>query len=371
MQIRARVVWVLFLLIVLCSCSLETESSGALEMDVFTEASIQPVFEFTESDSVMFQSINAVKFDDYGNILVRDFRLRYITMLDQNGNFLQKIGRRGKGPGEFVLIGSFITKDDELIVTDRVSRKMEVFAYRDSVYEHRRTINFNDQASYGSPEGITDKGILVRKGKPIAADQQKFSPIRMSIINLINHEGRLMSDSIATYPTRESLVKESGEFVSMAKAFGNRGYEVFDGDNRIYTLWSDSLKVNYYTLDGEKGELFSYDVSPVEITDAEKDSVLNRKEEPQKSVLDRQFPTTKPLVNAMLVDDQNRFWIELNARDLGNRWFVFDRDGTPLFVMDKPHPGAEIQDVKQEKVLWNYTNEQGIPAVVMGELARK
>lgn len=361
---------ILVLLLILYSCSSGDKANPKLSIGSFEKATLQPVFEFAETDSIMFQNINAVKFGEHDNVLVQDFRLQYITMLDQQGNVLQKIGRKGRGPAEFVLIGSFITSDDELMITDRVTHKIELFDYRDSVYQHKMAINFEDQESSGIMEGVVEDGILIRRGSPIAASQQKFSPIRLSTISLINREGELTTDSIATYSKLESLVSESGEFFSMVKTFGNRGFEAFNGEDKIYTLWSDSLSIDYYTLDGQKRHVFSYGVQPVQVTSAERDSILKRREDPQKSVLEKQFPEAKPLVNAMLLDDQHRFWVELNARDLGNRWFVFENDGSPLYAFDKPHPSAEIQDVTQDKVLWNYVNEEGIPTVVMAKVVQ-
>lgn len=57
-----------------------------------------------EYENYMFYQARDVKVDSQGNIYVLDAGNHRVQKFDKNGNYLQTIGRKGQGPGEFASI---------------------------------------------------------------------------------------------------------------------------------------------------------------------------------------------------------------------------------------------------------------------------
>ena len=53
-------------------------------------------------ENYIFYSIREVEVDEQGNIYVLDSRQCRIQIFDKDGKYLQTIGRKGEGPGEFM-----------------------------------------------------------------------------------------------------------------------------------------------------------------------------------------------------------------------------------------------------------------------------
>lgn len=66
--------------------------------------------------------------DGKGNIYIAEGTELTIRMFDKNGKFVKRIGRRGKGPGEFTdLTLVYINNQDELLTFDHFNRRISFF----------------------------------------------------------------------------------------------------------------------------------------------------------------------------------------------------------------------------------------------------
>lgn len=244
--------------------------------------------------------------------------------------------------------------------------KIELFEYKHAVYQHVHTINLGSRKLAGLFLGKTDKGILIRKEVIIRANR-KDNPVKAGI-TLINKNGEIIHDSILKVPFQEQLtVHHSGNTITTGKSYGNRSLLAFDG-NCIYTLWTDSLSIDRYSLNGDHRKAFSYPLSPVKITDKEKEEVLNKYPAIFRDALQRGLPDVKPVVNKFIIDDQHRIWMDLLTERLGKGWFCFTEEGKPLYKINIPRPGAELQEISGDLVLWNYRDEDGAPTIAVSKI---
>lgn len=78
-------------------------------------------------NGLFFGQIKGIAVDNDGNIYVSDAMQQTIFKLDSEGKLIQKIGRRGRGPGEFLELGKIFIFDDELLAFDPMQFKIEVF----------------------------------------------------------------------------------------------------------------------------------------------------------------------------------------------------------------------------------------------------
>lgn len=338
-------------------CKSQEDQKSNLTLSSFTTPSLEKVFDFTESEDVAFRYISSIKSDDHGNILVHDFWQPYLLMFDQEGNFLKRIGNEGRGPGEFEQISSFLVNQDNLWVIDSSSLKLEKFEYRDGSYIHVKTIPLGSDELAGKILGKTDEGILILKRFTLISGSKENPTEQLAVI--IDENGEILRDSIVSVPIPEQMTLEAGENKLISdKLFGNESLLAFDGHNHIYTLWSDSLSIESYSTEGLRKHVFSHFLQPVNITDAEKDSISS-KYGPYRSDLRRKMPDVKPVVNDLLIDDNQWIWVELFTEDLGHAWFGFTKEGGPLHKIDIPMTGARLQEIAGNRVIWTYQNEDG------------
>ena len=81
----------------------------------------------------LFRTISQKSFENFTNFSIHEENIYATTfysiiIYDLNGQLIQKVGRKGEGPGEFALISSLEITEEELIVTDSIKRKIVFFA---------------------------------------------------------------------------------------------------------------------------------------------------------------------------------------------------------------------------------------------------
>ncbi len=204
-------------------------------------------------DNYVFNSIEYVQLDQKGNIYILD-RGRYrIQVFDEEGNFIQSIGRKGEGPGEFYLPNKFFIRNEWIFVLDfrtikifslegrfvksfkldfqatdiKVNEKKEIILLglrNDKIFH---AFNWEGKAlySFGDPFKIPSR----------YNDRYKDSPFLRANINMF-----LIEDSIYIFNPFEykinvyknnQLIKEFGRktgdyFLPTITDFGNKGYSI-------------------------------------------------------------------------------------------------------------------------------------------------
>ncbi|MBD3616999.1 MAG: 6-bladed beta-propeller [Gracilimonas sp.] len=355
------------LVVFLCvGCEGQEDQKANLSPNSFTSLSMETVFEFTESEEVAFRTISSIKTDNHGNILVLDFWQPYLYMFDKEGNFLEKIGREGRGPGEFEQISSFLVDRENLWVIDSSSLKIEKFEYSDDTYIHIKTIPLGSDELAGKILGKIDRGFLILKSFTLTAGSKENPTVHL--VTSIDENGEILRDSIVSVPIAEQMTLQAGENKLIGnKLFGNESLLAFNGINYIYTLWTNSLSIESYSIDGLHKHAFSHVIQPVYITGVEKDSISS-KYGLYRSDLRRKMPNVKPVVNDLLIDDNQRIWVELFTSGLGHAWFGFTKNGEALYKIEIPKKGAELQEIVGNRVIWNYQNEEGAPTFIVSKI---
>lgn len=243
------------------SCTGEKDSTRYLTTNSFTSLPLETVFEFTESEEVAFQQISSIKTDTNENILVHDFKQPFLCMFDQEGNFLKKIGREGHGPGEFLHISDFLEANGHLWMIDSRAKKIEKFGYRNSEYVHIKSISLEKGELAGKFLGKTEDGVLIKNWYTLHANR-KDNPTERPI-SLIDVNGEVLRDSIFMEPIAEHVTLKGSEYrLYIEKIFGNRSLSAFDGLSRTYTLWTDSLAIDAYTIEGDRRRAFLIPSNP-------------------------------------------------------------------------------------------------------------
>lgn len=131
----------LLLIFVFIICPNGNAQNYELQLDPF----LQIGEESSDSTEYLFGGIQVVK--KYDNLFVADRSDNAIRVYSPSGTFIQKIGRRGRGPGDFLDVSDFFFKDKHLYVLDARTPRVTVF---DENFEYKESYSLatKDQRTY-------------------------------------------------------------------------------------------------------------------------------------------------------------------------------------------------------------------------------
>lgn len=93
--------------------------------------SFEPSFtigmEESDSTEYLFSGPKTITSDSKGRVYIADGSSNTIRAFDQKGNYITSAGQRGRGPGEFVNIEHFFSRNDTLYVLDRRLKRVILF----------------------------------------------------------------------------------------------------------------------------------------------------------------------------------------------------------------------------------------------------
>jgi len=313
--------------------------------------------------------------DRRGNIYVADRDA--IRVLGPDGRLVRSIGREGMGPGEFRHLYSVeVMPGDSLFAFDNENGRATVF--EPGTWRAAYTVQVGRNQLF-APFAVR----RVHAGRSIAGlfqvaygtfDRRAQYGRRKVVVRLLDADGSLRKDSVLAVPEMESLMIHNPEAVGM-NPFG-RTTNIAFADDRIVTGWSDSLKFDVYTVEGRHLATIrpSYSATRRPIIPQERDSVVARLSDgfvPAASVrraLDEHGATTWPLVQDMIVDDQERIWVGITgARGEPNQWMAFDHDGAKVAQVDLP-ANMRLRVMRGTTAYVSALDENDVPQVLVLDL---
>ena len=140
-------------LLVSCSTQDEISDSNALDLnvDLTNSQEIFPIEDFVDSyqlvelicdDNCVIGKINQLIVDDNYIYINDKEQSNQIYVFDENGRYSHRIGRKGRGPGEYVHPTDMIVVDSAIVVLDMYSHKL---LYYDLNGNHIKDIKYNNK----------------------------------------------------------------------------------------------------------------------------------------------------------------------------------------------------------------------------------
>jgi len=284
-------------------------------------------------DQFVFESLTSIVQHKYGNVFVCDYYSNNIKKFSPKGDFIQSIGKKGQGPGDFYGPSIIEVSDDRLIVWEYLNRRVSILNLNGEFITSRkfshgltglpkqiRTIqggkiiietekhdfsdaNFPQECHIGlySADLKYEKTIYSRKqykskhiSKPVTADvKQPFNPI---VHWDASHQGKIIIGYSKTY-------------------------EIEAYDPLIGKLFSFSHKHNPIRIINEDKEKH---FSKMKYLVIKKDGTREIIEGPPKYIEDNTiFPQIKPVFDKIIIDSEENIWIHpfLKERESEDRYF--------------------------------------------------
>lgn len=164
---------------------------GEIDLELEEDLVIGGGEEFDENYN--FRYIRDIEVDDEGNILVVDFRDCRIQKYDKDGKYLQTIGRKGEGPGEFQRPSrTYLAPDGKLYVNEL--RKVHIF---NENQEYERSIILE---SFLTSFGVTKEGNIMGYMTTRTEEEMTID------IAMLDPEGK-RTKTIASYPDQSVRIQ--------------------------------------------------------------------------------------------------------------------------------------------------------------------
>ena len=280
-----------------------------------------------------------------GRLVVLNRGFEELLMFDRDGEFLQSIGRRGEGPGEFLdPIELEIIGGDSIVVWDWDLRRLVLLGPDGS---HLRSVML--QTPMHNPTGRM--GVLGRDGVAFGSHDYRRSGTRLTpqFMDVLRYDwsGTLV-DTLATLPHGElGLADPATSRVLVASPlFEAKGVFSTHGD-LLYTSDGSLPEVRAYRekqlesivrwepgdLSVREGDLEAHKAAWLEGAGAQAAMI-------RKSI--EAFPAMEvfPAVTDIEIDVQGRMWVRTfrRPRSAATEWLVFENTGAFICGLSVPRP---------------------------------
>ena len=213
----------------------------------------------TEDENVAFNYPSDVAVDKDGNIYILDTGNSRIQKFGPDGNYLATIGRKGQGPGEFIMPdGIDFDRDGNLVVADSAQSRIQVIisggkdaknvVLRDRVIRGVRSLR---SGNYAVREATFSSPTVEREAK---------KPNEVSLFKILAPDGRIMNEFGKLTDFGEPLTNEVGNASVLDVDTHDAVYVSFIFQNKVekygpdgILLWRADRPLNYSTEVIKKG----------------------------------------------------------------------------------------------------------------------
>lgn len=318
-----------------------------------------------------FTAVDALDVDSRGVVYVPDTYQQRVTVLGSDGTVLRAFGRRGSGPGEFRSVRSVqVLPDDSLLAYDPSLGRVSVFRPGSDQVAYSVTLGTSGQVPFDVWR-TPDNSAFVALFRP----QFAFVPgadfrNRNDHIRLLALDGSPIRD-LLTFPSKAFVVADNS---IMPHPFGNEGFARLDSKNRLHFIWSDSLAVAQYDLQGRRAGGFVLPYRAPEITRQDHADALAAIPDAVRArfapALQDSLHERWPAVRDVIVDDQDRIWMALaGSTRQGTELAAFSANGTYLGSVLIP-AGTDVRRVRGNRVFGSRMDDDDVPHVVVYEMRR-
>ncbi|MEX0771890.1 MAG: 6-bladed beta-propeller, partial [Balneolales bacterium] len=294
-----------------------------------------------DHEDVLIGNFSGLTVDKKGIIYVADSQLQKIHLFSPGGEYIESIGREGRGPGDFVRMDAHLRiLSDTLYVKDNNTHRISLFNLNSR--QLIRTLNIPDAELDNIPMGrsrdifpMPDGTLLVSFLNPYIHSPEESAERHKITISRIDNSGEFVEKNIlqlpVLFPTNQMVVLLSSNAINIMSglSFYPDTRMGIDPDGNLFIGNTDSLSIWQYHDNGNKAAALEGTPPVIALTTAHLDSISDSR---GLNNLDEVFnkagrPENWPAYEYFLFDDRGRCWIKLKQPGKPEQtWWVFDEN---------------------------------------------
>ena len=312
---------------------------GELVLELEEDLSLGSV----DDENTMFYQIGDIATDSQGNLYVLDSGNQRIQKYDKNGNFLQTIGRKGQGPGEFMRPFDLLLDEQDNIYLLEI-RKIHIY---DPQGNSIKDINLQ---TFIMGFAVGAEGNIIAHGFVQTEEGQKLGVV------IIDQEGKIIK-TIAEFPGMRTVVRGDSQFSLSHEYTPFLGFSPV-GQNRVVYGYSPEYALFLINQAGETVLVIKKDEPYHPITRKEKDKIIDdalertsrRGARWPRDVVEEgaNFSDHRPFFNGTASDDKGRIFVGIKKSVLDEseeyEFDIFSADGYYLYTTKLPFTPELVKD---------------------------
>ncbi|MCK4431448.1 MAG: NHL repeat-containing protein [Candidatus Aminicenantes bacterium] len=321
-----------------------------------------------ENENFLFYRAWNIAVDKEGNIYVSDGGNHRIQKFDSDGNYLQTIGRKGQGPGEFESPSNlFLDFEGNIHVLDR--RKIVKFSPEGKFLKNINLQSFVTDFCVDIDSNIIAQIHFSNKGE------------RKRAIGKVEEDGKIVKNIAEYSDIKPAVRKSSGGGVTTFSVFHDYTPDLcfsYIENTRFCYGFSPDYKIDIVDSNGDILMNIQKEEPLISISQKEKDSIINRFIENMsdrgrkwpKGVLEEacNFPKSRPFYKDIIVDDKQRIYVwkvkSVLEKSEEKEFDLFSKEGLYLYKLVIPLMPKHTKLIIQKGFLYNIsTDEEGVVIV--------
>lgn len=320
----------------------------------------------------LFGDISTIEVDESGNIYVFESQAQELRVFDASGEYVRTIGQEGGGPGEFrEAIGIAWAPDGMLWVLDPGNARISIFDKSGTFVTMKRILGGYVIVPW--PGRFDRAGSFYHYGLDVnAARSDWFVMVRFdTLMNPLDtiRIPRAPDDRYFELPSEDGGAMRAG--IPFTASIASR----IGPDGNLWFANTGNYHIYKRSIDGDTILKISREFEPLPVTQAAIDSAIERLEwfTRQGGRIDRsRFPSVKPALQSLYLDDDGRIWVEPVALsgDSGSPIDVFENDGRYLGRLQLPFLLRSIPRFRHGNIYAVTVDDLGVPYVVRGRIEK-
>jgi len=256
-----------------------------------------------------------------GRLYIYEHSTQDIRVFDANGAYLKTIGRRGAGPGELGNAeGIVFASDGALWVRDAANGRFSRFDADGNVLD-AWTMTYCWSQGTWAPH-VTPERLVDYDCQPGAGGEYRVVGYRTDRSGVDSLGMQAACGTRADHDAATWITRSGGSTTYRPIPWAARPGRIIDGTGATWcALSTGKYELFRVSASGDTVRV-TRDIAPPPVTAAERDSAIQEIESRGPTGVDfSRIPATKPAIDRLSVDDQNRLWVR---RDRPEGGIVFD-----------------------------------------------
>ena len=392
MRNRISVIIYFFLFLIISGCTeekstdlpahiekknLENLTVYSLDQEKDYQIRLEQQQEFGDYEDVYIGNIVDAGADHSGRVFLADNRESNIKVYNTEGSLIKKLGQPGQGPGDFQNIRDIQIKNDQLYVHDGSQQRSVVFNLDNLEYSHNINLaenrnNYDELRGSAMPAYfVLGDGSFIMKFSSFdysAGRNDWDQATNKGAYYLLNEEGEIISDKFYEMKSFTSVFIPAAGRPTLdvpIPFFYGEALEALSPDNKFHLAWSQDLLIKTFDQEGEYQRSFYY---PYEGVSLDEKSIIEAgySETILFNHLDElNLPERWPVIDSMIIDDENRFWLAVITEDKDYfEWWVLQDTGEFITSIELPRD-IKIMDIRNGHLYAHETDsETGLEKVI-------
>ena len=326
---------------------------------------------YGSTKEVLIGQITGIAVDDSSRVFISDGQQQIIHVFEPDGSYLTHIGRKGRGPGEFVGWAVPVISSNLLYAFDSMAMRINIFSLNSLTLVQTVNLKPTSRSGIRGLSRYLASRIFPRSDGTFLVGflQPRIMNPRLPGFNLdslyrkfylMNDRGRIISKLIFQQKGNTYLgATVDGQYRATTFPFLGRPLLAIGKDGSFYTARTTDFLIKMFRRDGKYLRALYYPYPKLKLTRQNVSKSFLSKEKQLvdywESIVRRNtLPKTWPALYDMKIDNQNRLWVATIVNNFKVcQWWVLNRKGKLLARFNWPRS----KPIKVVKNGYIYTQE--------------